>query len=146
MLISQNFGNEVFVLVGNSERKPVAINETIATVYVNKITIPTISHLLRTQTKVVTTTNRYALRSVSVPITVVGDNFPIKKLTQYLNLAGPVVSELIVTDDTSVNTEYAPQTVQNYVNDLTANVFATPSNTDVPISYYNATGTFWSTG
>jgi len=146
MLISQNFGNEVSVLVGNSETKPVTISKTVVTFYVSQNTVvPTITHLLRTQTKVVTTTNTYPLRSTSVPVVTVGDSYPIKKLYQYL-LSPPPVAEVTVTDDSSVNIEYIPQTTQNYINELTANVFVTPSNTQVPVSYYNATGTFWSTG
>lgn len=146
MLVSQDFGNEVNVTVGNSEIKPVAIGYAIATVYVKKVTVPTITHLLRDQTKVSTTTNTYTLRATTVPVITVGDSYPIKKLTQYLNLAGLPVLKVNITDDSNINTEYKPDIEQNYIKDLTSDVFVTPSNTQVPVSYYNATGTFWSTG
>jgi hypothetical protein len=150
MLIYQDFGKEVSIDVGNSQTKPVAIGTTVATVYVKRTlntVVPTpFRFVFRNVTKAVVRTRVYPLRSVSVPVVTTGDNYPIKKLTNYLKLAGPVVSRLVVTDDTSINKEYIPNTEQNYINDLTSNVFVTPSNTDVPVSYYNATGTFWSTG
>jgi len=146
MLISQSFGTEVRVTVDTKVlNQGTFVFPKITTNYVKKQIAPIYTTwTFPVKTRAITTTKTYPVKVIKVIVNTDGDQYPIKKLKQYNNFPKKSLARVVTQNNMSVTTVFVPTTT-TVLTKYPLGSFTTISNTQVPVTYYNATGTFWST-
>jgi hypothetical protein len=147
MLISQFFGTEVRVTVDTKVLNTgIFVFPKITTNYVKKQIAPVNfpQWILKNKTKVITTAKIYPVKVVDVVVKTANDQYPIKELKEYYRFPKKSLATVITQNNMRTTGVFVPS-VTTVLTKYPLGSFTTVSNTQVPVTYYNATGTFWST-
>jgi hypothetical protein len=158
MLLSQNYKKQVIVTTDTGVlASSTFVFPKIVTNYVKKQIAPVNfpRWIFKKKTNVITTAKIYPVKVVEVVVKTAGDEYPIKELKEYYRFPKKSLARVVTQNNMSTTVVFKP-TVNTVVIEHPLASFRTITNevttyidtdtTRIPVTYYNATGTFWSTG